>query len=230
MAVINMDNQFRRFESIVQAAHQCSVSVFGDFCVDAYWELSAGEQERSIETGLALNRVRAQRYLLGGAGSVIANLAAMKVRVIRAIGVMGRDPFGDTLHSMLSETGADTARLLVQQNWQTMVYAKPFDNGREHNRIDFGSFNTLDQASQGQLIAWLDDAAAISDAIVLNQQVPGGICSPELILEINSVIARHPQKLFIVDSRHRPELFRNVVLKLNMAEAARVLNEIPPKK
>lgn len=222
-----MDKSFRRIEAILRDMKDRTISVFGDFCVDAYWEFSSGEQEVSIETGLPVNRVRTQRYLLGGAGSVVANLAAMKVGRLRAIGVVGNDPFGTLLRAMLREQGADASGLLEWTGWQTMVYAKPCEGELERNRIDFGAFNEIGKDLQGALLAALEEAVMASDAIILNQQVPGGLCSRQLIQEINGLIARHPAKLFVVDSRHRPEQFRGAVLKLNMAEAARLLNEDP---
>jgi hypothetical protein len=47
-------------EAILRDMEKQAVSVFDDFCVDANWELSAGEQEASIETVLPVNRVRTQ--------------------------------------------------------------------------------------------------------------------------------------------------------------------------
>ena len=220
-----MGDSFRRIEEILRDMKERTVSVFGDFCVDAYWELSPGEQEISVETGLPVNRVRTQRYLLGGAGSVVANLAAMMVGGIRAIGVVGDDPFGGLLQTMLGEHGIDTSGVLKWTGWQTMVYAKPFEGDRELNRIDFGAFNEGDSALHIALLAKLEEAVAASEVIILNQQVPGGLCSSQLIQEVNRVIARHPEKLFIVDARHRPGQFRGAALKLNMAEAARLLGE-----
>ncbi|MGH9617563.1 MAG: PfkB family carbohydrate kinase, partial [Acidobacteriaceae bacterium] len=38
-------------------------------------------------------------------------------------------------------------------------------------------------------------------------------------------IERYPKALFVVDARHRPDLYRGAVLKLNIQEAARFLNE-----
>jgi rfaE bifunctional protein kinase chain/domain len=222
-----MDDSLRRIEAIVGGMKDRTISIVGDFCVDAYWELSLGEQEVSIETGLPVNRVRKQRYLLGGAGCVAANLAAMQVGRIRAVAVVGDDPFGGLLQTLLREHGIDTASVLVQPGWQTMVYAKPCEGEQERSRIDFGAFNEMGKDLQQALLTALDEAAATSDAVIVNQQVPGGLCSERLIQEINRVIARHPEKLFIVDARHRPEQFRGAVLKLNTAEAAKLLAEDP---
>ena len=66
-------------------------AVFGDFCLDAYWLLEPGERELSVETGLPVRRVQRQRYSLGGAGNVVANLAALGVAEVHAVGLVGRD-------------------------------------------------------------------------------------------------------------------------------------------
>ncbi|MGP8251240.1 MAG: hypothetical protein ACLQHF_04350 [Terracidiphilus sp.] len=50
-----MNNHFRRNETVLQAMQERAVSVFGDFCVATYWEPSSGEQEVSIEPGLPVN-------------------------------------------------------------------------------------------------------------------------------------------------------------------------------
>ena len=65
--------------SLLKAIRGTTVTVFGDFCVDAYWSLDETETELSVETGLPIRRVVAQRYSLGGAGNVVANLADLGV-------------------------------------------------------------------------------------------------------------------------------------------------------
>lgn len=211
--------------AILRRIEQCSVAVFGDFCVDAYWDLYEGEPELSLETGLPVHRVRAQRYSLGGAGSVVANLAAMGVGNVRPIGVAGNDLFGQRLRALLAECNADTEGLLVEDSWQTMVYAKPYVGEQEQSRIDFGAFNLLSSDLRSALIDALRKTVRQSNAIILNQQVPGGISSPEVIEQINTIIVENPDKLFLVDARHHPEKYRGAVLKLNMSEAARLLRE-----
>ena len=88
------------------------------------------------------------------------------------------------------------------------------------SRIDFGAFNHLSIDLQTSLLSTLRKAVRGSDAVILNQQVPGGISSPEVIDQINEVILDNPDTLFLVDARHHPEKYRGAVLKLNMSEAA----------
>ncbi len=201
-----------------------SIAVFGDFCLDAYWQLDAGRVELSVETRLPVQRVRRQRYSLGGAGNVVANLIDLGVGQVHAVGIVGMDPFGAELMLLLRTRGAlIDAGIISDDTWQTLVYAKPFTGEAEGRRLDFGGFNILADSSADTLIAALDNAASASQVVVLNQQIPLGVSSAALIARINAIIAKHPHTLFLADSRHRPEAFSGAALKLNSEEAARFL-------
>ncbi len=216
-------------EQCLSAAAAARVTVFGDFCLDAYWDLDADESELSVETQLPVRRVRQQRYSLGGAGNIVANLAALGAAGVRAVGVIGDDLFGRLMLRQLADLGADcTGLLATQQDWQTMVYAKPHVAEAEQSRIDFGGFNALAEPTAEALAERLAAAADESDAVILNQQVPAGVSTPEMIQRLNAVVAARPGTLFIADSRHRAELFRGCALKLNAHEAARLCGSPRP--
>ena len=220
-----LENSLERIQRLLERVPRATVAVFGDFCVDAYWTLGQEEPEISIETGLPVRRVRTQQYSLGGAGSVLANLAAMGVGRTRPVGVIGKDLFGQKLRAMLSDCGAELDGLLADDLWQTMVYAKPYIGEEEQSRIDFGAFNTLSAGLRDALLSKLREAVLDSDAVILNQQVAGGMSSPEVIDQVNQIIEDHPEKCFLVDARHYAEKYKGAVLKLNMSEAARLLGE-----
>ena len=199
-------------------------AVFGDFCLDAYWILDTEGVELSIETGLPVRRVRGQRYSLGGAGNVAANLIDLGVGAVQAIGVLGTDLFGYELMRLLDERGIDGASSMVrEEQWQTMVYVKPYFGDKEESRIDCGDFNVLRKETIDTLIAALDQSASENDVVILNQQVPNGISNFEVIKRINEVIADHPSTVFVADARHHPDLYRGAVLKLNADEAAQFM-------
>jgi rfaE bifunctional protein kinase chain/domain len=210
---------------ILNKIAQLRVTVFGDFCLDAYWIFDEGEQELSVETGLPLRRVREQTYSLGGAGNVVANLVDLGAGQVSAVGLAGDDLFGDKLAQLLRERNVGTAGFLQVPDWQTMVYVKPMQGGAEGNRIDFGAFNRTSAATRSALLERLAAAAAVSDVIVLNQQVPGGVSDPEFIAQINDVLSSFPEVLLVVDARHFANVYRSAVMKLNGEEAARFLAE-----
>lgn len=202
------------------------IAVLGDFCLDVYWPLDTESTELSVETGLPVRRVKAQRHSLGGAGNVVANLLDLGVRQVQAIGIVGKDLFGGELLRLLRELGVATeSGMVTDERWQTMVYVKPCNGEVEESRIDFGAFNTLTSEMVDALIAALEKAAATNDVVILNQQVPAGVSNQEVIERINAAIAKYPKVHFVVDARHRPDLYRGAILKLNTREAARLLDQ-----
>jgi rfaE bifunctional protein kinase chain/domain len=203
-----------------------SVGVFGDFCLDAYWMIDPDMTEVAVETNLPIRKVREQRYSLGGAANVIANVCALGVREARALALVGDDTFGALMRRLLAQSGVETSGVLTgHRDWQTLVYAKPHFSGAEGNRFDFGAFNVLGDGDRGALVRKLHEAAGFCDAIILNQQVPAGTSPPEMIEELNAMVAAHPDCVFVADSRHRAELYRGVVQKMNAHEAGRICGE-----
>ena len=210
----------------LERLNQCRVAVFGDFCLDAYWLIGADDSELSVETQLPVRRVRSQRYSLGGAGNVTANLVDLGVGEVRAITLAGADLFGRHKLDLLNALGVDTRGVLqTQESWQTLAYSKPCIGEAELNRIDFGGFNRVEPGTMDLLAEQLDRAAGAVDVIVLNQQVPSGVSPPKMIDRINEIIASHPDCQFIADSRHRAEMYRGAILKLNAHEAARICGQ-----
>ena len=100
------------------------IAVIGDFCLDAYWDVDTSATQKSLETGLDTRPVRSQRYSPGGAGNVLANIAALGVREVHALGVIGDDPFGSCLRSALQPSTCLMNGLLTDsEKWQTPVFA-----------------------------------------------------------------------------------------------------------
>ena len=199
------------------------IAVLGDFCLDAYWFIDESKSEISIETGLATRPVQQQKYSPGGAGNVTGNLAGMGVKDIRAIGVIGPDPFGRELVSIMSKTGINTSGILTQENhWSTHVYIKPCRADQEQNRVDFGNFNQLSDDTADCLISILDREACEGDVVIINQQVVAGIHTDYLKNKIVKVIGRHPETIFIVDSRDFSDFYTGAYRKMNDHEAVRL--------
>jgi len=200
-----------------------AIAVLGDFCVDYYLTIDAAGSEISVETGLPTRAVRAARISAGGAGNVVANLAAMGVGRIAAFGIVGDDPFGRELVGLLKSFGADTDGLLEQRDgWHTSVYTKLYEGEREHERVDYGNFNVPAQATMESLLRRLEERLPSFDAIVINQQVRSGIHSPPLREALRRLIARHPDRIFLVDSRSYSDEYPGTYRKLNSHEGARL--------
>lgn len=210
-----------RLDEVLATVAHVRATVVGDLALDAYWEVDAGSGEVSIETGKPVRRVLSQRYALGGAANVAANLRALGVASVRALGLVGEDLFGRELLARIAAV-AEVGGMLQRRDWQTLVYAKPIVEREEQSRLDFGTCNQLAAEAQSDLLQTLETAVRTSDVVVLNQQVPAGIMTPATIARVNSLIAGRPDDVFVVDARDAAGAFVGASLKLNETEAARL--------
>jgi rfaE bifunctional protein kinase chain/domain len=212
----------RRLREILASITTVSVGVIGDFCLDAYWELDLSNPEASIETGKPTRAVAHQRYGLGGAGNIASNAATLGAGSVHAFGVIGNDLFGREMMRLLERGSIITDGILTQQQgFDTPVYAKPLLGAEEQERIDFGRFNSVSDETTNELAGRVRRALTRMDALIVNQQLLHGVCSPRMFLMLNDFAAEVPEKILIADSRHRSHLIRSMIRKLNASEALR---------
>lgn len=211
----------KELKNLISQIQKVKIGVVGDFCLDAYWFIDESRSEISIETEKKTLTIRQQKYSLGGAGNVANNLAAMGVGEIVAFGVIGSDPFGAEMVSLMQKAGIRTNNVLVQEeNCSTLVYAKPYIEDEEQSRIDFGNFNVVSDQTADLLIERLISEIVGLDAIIINEQVLTGINTPYFRKKLVEVIGKFPEKIFIVDSRNYSDEYDGAYRKMNDREAA----------
>ncbi|NWG12686.1 MAG: carbohydrate kinase, partial [Acidobacteria bacterium] len=216
-----------RLRDILESITRTRVLVLGDYCLDIYWFVDSSRSERSLETGLMTNPVREQRYSLGGAGNVVNNVADAGCRNVRALGVIGDDPWGDAMIRLLRALGVETEDMLIQrQGWATLAYNKPHIEKRESNRFDFGNFNELSPDTARELLARCRAHIPEADVVIVNQQVRQGIHTPQFREGLAAVMREFPDRIFIVDSRHFSESYCGAYMKINDHEAARLCGTV----
>ena len=182
--------------------------------------------EVSLETGLATEAVSEQKYTLGGAGNIVANLAALQPAQIQAIGVIGDDLFGSELQRQLVKLGIDIEFLIKQkENYDTYTYCKRYIGNREQPRIDFGCFNQKSEQTDSQLFNGLKIALHSADVIIFNQQVTNSISNDSFFDKIRELLYQHQEKTVIYDSRHYGDKLHNIYRKTNAIEAAKLIGE-----
>lgn len=210
-------------QEVVDRISKVKIAIVGDFCLDAYWFIDESASEISIETGQPTRPVSQQKYSLGGAGNVANNLAAMNVKDIRAFGVIGNDPFGVEMVSIMKAAGIDSRNLVVQnEGWSTHVYIKPYAGELEQSRIDFGNFNSLSGITAGLLIQKLIGEVNDVDLVIVNQQVLSGIHTEYFRQKLVEAINLFPDKIFIADSRNFTDYYKGAYRKMNDNEAVRL--------
>ncbi len=210
---------------ILSGLSKLSALVVGDICLDRWCTYDPATSEPSRETGIPRIGVVATEVTPGGGGTVANNLAALKPKSVAVVGVRGDDGFGFELERALAERGI-TASLMVRiPNWNTFTYTKVINtqSGEEDKpRIDFISTRPLPETTEEQIISNLRSAVPGFDAILVGDQAEtasGGVVTPAVRECIIELAAKYPEKIFLVDSRKRVELFRNVMVKPNRDEA-----------
>ena len=213
-----------QIENILSRISAVKIAVYGDFCLDSYWIMDKRGSEISIETGLKAEAVSKHYYSPGGAGNVVANLAALKPEKIKVIGTVGDDIHGRELTLQLQNLGTDTTSLFIQdKNFDTYTYLKRHVDGKEQPRIDFGLFNERSLDTDEKILHAIEETLNEYDALIFNQQVLGSINNESFIEKANLLFKKYNQKIIMLDSRHYNSRFENTYRKANDRETAALL-------
>lgn len=109
------------------------ILVAGDIMLDKY---ISGEVERiSPEAPVQVVNVNKEKYLLGGAGNVCNNIAALGCKTAIA-GAIGNDQAGEKIMQILKEKNIDT-KLVEKNKKQTTQKVRIVSQGQQLLRIDY---------------------------------------------------------------------------------------------
>jgi rfaE bifunctional protein kinase chain/domain len=211
-------------QEILDRIPQLRALVVGDICLDRWCTYDPALSEPSRETGLPRTAVIATATTPGAGGTVANNLAALGAARVAVLGVVGDDGFGYELRQALATRGID-AGLLVAAPVPTFTYTKLLNrhSGAEDlGRVDFVLDRDMPASAEQAVITQLRAAAPEFDAILISDQAEterGGVVTPAVRDALAALAAAHPEKIFFVDSRLRPEHFRGVTVKPNEREA-----------
>jgi rfaE bifunctional protein kinase chain/domain len=210
---------------ILSAFPKLKALVIGDICLDRWCTYDPATSEPSRETNIPRLGVVSTTVTPGGGGTVANNLAALGAGLVAVLGARGDDGFGFELDQALAERGISAELMVKVRGWQTFTYSKLLNSRtgiEDQPRVDFISTQPLPKEAERQIIERVASAVAGFDAILIADQAEtqtGGIVTPAVRDAIIAAAGKYPEKVFLVDSRKRVQLFRNVMLKPNREEA-----------
>ena len=215
-----------RLENILDYFNEVNILVIGDFFLDNYMIIDRKLSRKSLETDLEAYQVTSLLKTPGAAGSVAANLRSLDVNVI-ALGVTGEDGNGYDLRRCLKNIHVDVQALIKFPGMYTSAYNKPIIreiNGMEHeiNRLDIENRIPLSIEIEHEIIEQLYRIVPSVQAVLIVDQIQCTNCgtiTDKVREEIEKLARANPSKFFIVDSRERAGLFKDVILKMNLQEA-----------
>lgn len=203
------------------------IAVVGDYFLDKYLDIEPAWAETSLETGLVAHQVAAVRHSPGAAGTVAANLAALGVGSIEAIGYTGDDGEGYDLRKGLAALGCGCRHLHCDAGRMTPTYLKPRNRtdptlAGEHSRYDTKNRTPTPTEVEHQIIRSVEDCLPELDAVIALDQVDEedcGVVTAAVRRKLADWAEQFPRVIFWADSRRRVRRFRRVVIKPNAFEA-----------
>jgi D-beta-D-heptose 7-phosphate kinase/D-beta-D-heptose 1-phosphate adenosyltransferase len=157
---------------LVQNLGRPNVLVVGDYMLDRYlW----GSVDRiSPEAPIPVLKVDRCDERPGGAGSVVANLAALGARPVVA-GIVGKDADGARLRELLKATGARIAGLKVDPSRPTTRKTRMVARSQQMLRVDEESDAEIGAAVAGRLAAFCNKAIDRADAVIVQDHAKGAV-------------------------------------------------------
>jgi rfaE bifunctional protein kinase chain/domain len=206
--------------------------VVGDICLDRWCQYDPALSEPSRETGIRRLAVVSTITTPGAGGTVASNLMALGAGRVDVLGIRGDDGHGYELARALAARGIGSRWLISSPLVPTFTYTKLLNStsGEEDQpRIDFVNPHDMPAEVDAAILAALDEAVPHFDVILVADQAEtdrGGVVTPSVRARLAALAAAHPDKVFWVDSRERPELFRGMIVKPNDDEASRACHRL----
>jgi rfaE bifunctional protein kinase chain/domain len=225
MENINLSNLSQsRLMDILHRFSHLHIGIIGDLALDAYWTADMTRAILSRETPHFPRPVVDETYTCGAGANVAVNLKALGIGNVTVFSILGDDWRGDLLRNALEQLNINCSNIITNSNRQTTAYIKPilkgYESQQEDARIDFINTTQLTSELEIELIHGVADNIQSLDALlVADQQEMYGIVTDFVREELNNLAKKHPEKIFVADSRFYIGSFQYMILKPNKQEA-----------
>ena len=185
-----------RLLEIISNFRKVKVAVIGDLMIDDY---VIGNVERiSPEAPVPVVSVKEERFVLGGAGNVINNLATLGVKTY-CYGVIGDDTDGDRLKKSLKLLGVNTEGVIRSEDRPTIVKKRILGGNQQLLRIDWEDPTNINGILEETILDNLKENIENIDAIILSDYDKGVLT--ERVAKEAIKLARKHGKIVTVDPK-----------------------------
>ena len=185
-----------RLVEIISNFRKVKMAVVGDLMLDDY---IIGNVERiSPEAPVPVVSVKEERFVLGGAGNVINNLATLGVKTF-CYGVIGDDSEGDRLKKSLKLLGVNTDGVIRSEDRPTIVKKRVLGGNQQLLRIDWEDPSNINEILEDAILDNLKKNIEEIDAIILSDY-DKGVLTERVAKEIIK-LARKYNKIVTVDPK-----------------------------
>ena len=175
------------------------VLVVGDVMLDTY--LACRALGVADEAPVPLLEIRGRSRALGGAANVARNLARLGAHTA-LVGLVGRDSEGETVRSLLRESGVDGG--LLETRRPTTLKTRVLSGDHYYLRLDEEDLSPPTEAEQAALAARIEARLSEADLLVVSDY-DKGLLSPGLAERIER-LAREGGRRIVADLKPRNAL------------------------
>ncbi|HEY3524138.1 MAG TPA: PfkB family carbohydrate kinase, partial [Candidatus Limnocylindrales bacterium] len=155
----------------------CRVLVVGEAMLDSYVRGSAERLSREAPVPIVALAERVDAP--GGAGNTAVNVAELGGRPT-FVSVVGDDTHGERLREALGGRGVPTDHVVVRAGRTTLAKERILADGQMLVRLDSGTVEPVDAATEDALIARLAAAHAEADAVIVSDY-DYGVLTPRVV-------------------------------------------------
>lgn len=191
-----MSADAQRLTRCVLAFPRARVLCVGDIMVDRY---VYGSVERiSAEAPIQVMSHQSERTMLGAAGNVARNVAALGGRAT-VVAIAGDDDGGKEIARLIAEEPNLEGDLVVVPGRSTTLKVRYVARGHQLLRADREDTGPLDERSQSRLVEAYGFALRDADVVLLSDYAKGCLC--DAVLRTVVRMAREAGKPLIVDPK-----------------------------
>ncbi len=174
---------------------QARVLCVGDVMLDRF--VYGGVERISPEAPIPVLLVEREKHMLGGAGNVVANIAALGAKAM-LLAAVGDDGAGKDVAKLLSDMGVE-AELETVTDRSTTVKSRFVSGGQQILRVDREKSRPVSSETEQKIIARAEHLIAQAGAIILSDYKKG-LLTDKIVSSIIE-IARRLNKPVVVDPK-----------------------------
>lgn len=221
-----MERKRTRLARIVRSFRGQTIGVLGDFMLD---ELLRGEATRiSPEAPVPVVNMGSSHVaelFPGGAGNVVANIAALGGRPI-PFGAIGRDESGQRLQALLQSRGIPCGTLIQERGRVTPRKVRIVAHQQQLLRLDFEKRNSISRRTGALLAKGLSRWLGRLKALIVSDYQKGSVTT-ELCTQVLTLARQRRVPVFVDPKPEHPEICRHATLVTPNQREAELMAGVP---
>jgi len=209
---------------LIEHLPKSRILLVGDLMLDRY--IFGNADRLSPEAPVPVLHFQHEEYRLGGAGSVLADLAALGAAV-SIVAVLGRDEAAKEVRKHLAAASADTNGLLEVDGRPTVTKLRLVGSAQHRNpqqmiRLDIEDTGPIDNATGEKILSHIRESLSSADILCL-EDYNKGLLTPQVCREAINLARSHKIPV-IIDPANIADFSKYAgatALKLNRSEAER---------